>query len=98
MSFTTAATTTTTEPHQDICNKKIEQATEGLAASCAKSLYSVPPETGAIIADYIVVMKSEVNLVNSYKRDIIGVLTQLSKYHNNTKTFKDMTQEDVLPI
>jgi hypothetical protein len=86
---------TPTKLHQDI-HKNIDQATEGLAASCTKSLYSVPPEIASVIADYIKVMKSEVNLVDSYRRDVIGVLTKLAKFHDNKKTFKDITRADVL--
>jgi hypothetical protein len=96
---TTTATTIKINPYQDIhIDKKIEQATEGLAASCAKSLYSVPPEFASIIADYIKVMRSEVNPVDSYRRDVIGVLTKLVKFHANNRknTFKEMTREDVL--
>jgi integrase len=100
---TIAATvvTSTTSPYQyqyqDIqIDKKIEQATEGLAASCAKSLYSIPPEFASVIADYIKVMRSEVNPVASYRRDVIGVLTKLSKFHASKKTFKEMSREDVL--
>jgi integrase/recombinase XerD len=96
---TKTATTIKINPYQDIhIDKKIEQATEGLAASCAKSLYSVPPEFASIIADYIKVMRSEVNPVDSYRRDVIGVLTKLVKFHvnNRKKTFKEMTRDDVL--
>ena len=82
MSFTTVATTANL--HLDI-RRKIEQVTEGLAASCAKSLYSVPPEIASTIADYVTVMRSEVNSVDSYRRDVVGALTKLSKYHHDTK-------------
>jgi integrase len=41
-------------------------------------------------------MKSEVNLSDSYRRDVIEVLTKLSKFHNNNKDFKDMTRGDIL--
>lgn len=93
MSFTTAATTANLR--QDI-HRKIEQVTECLASSCAKSLYSVPSEIASTIADYVTVMRSEVNPVDSYRRDVIGALTKLSKYHHNTKAFKEMTREDIL--
>lgn len=40
-------------------------------------------------------MKSEVNLSDSYKCNVIEVLTKLYKYHHN-KNFMDMTRDDIL--
>ena len=40
-------------------------------------------------------MKSEVNLSDSYRRDVIEVITKLSKYHNN-RSFKEKTRDDIL--
>jgi integrase len=41
-------------------------------------------------------MKSEVNLSDSYRRDVIEVLTKLSKYYKNNKNFRNMTRDDIL--
>jgi hypothetical protein len=62
---------------------KIEEVTAGLANSWAKILLAAPTECASIIADYIRVMKSEVNLSDSYRRDLIDVLTKLLKFHKN---------------
>lgn len=40
-------------------------------------------------------MRVEINLSDPYRRDMIDVLTNLSKYHNH-KDFKDLTREDIL--
>lgn len=74
---TTILTKPTTNVTSTILDKKIREAAAGLAPSWTKSLLSVPLETAEIIADYILVMKSEVNLSDSYRRDVIEVLTKL---------------------
>jgi len=95
---TTAATVSTTDK-----DRKIDEATLKLPKSCSKSLHSVPLETAATIADYIIAMKSEVNLSDSYRRDLIEVLTKLSKFFDNNndgkktnKSFKDMTRNAII--
>jgi integrase len=40
-------------------------------------------------------MRSEINLSDPYRRDMIDVLTNLSKYHNY-KGFNDLNREDIL--
>jgi integrase/recombinase XerD len=40
-------------------------------------------------------MRSEINLSDPYRRDMIDILTNLSKYHNY-KHFKDLTRDDIL--
>ena len=40
-------------------------------------------------------MNSEVNLSDPYRRDVIDVLTNLSKFHNN-KSFREMTHDDII--
>ena len=71
-------------------HRKIEEATAGLANSWTKSLLFVPEEIASMIADYIKVMKSEVNLSDSYRKSAIEVLTKLSKSCNH-KGFKNIT-------
>jgi integrase len=65
-----------------------------LANAWTNNLLSIPEEIAAIIADYISAMKSEVNLSDHYRRDLIDVLIKLYKY--NTKNFKDLTRNDIL--
>ena len=91
---TTAATVSTIDK-----DRKIDEATLKLPKSCVKSLRSVSLETAATIADYIIEMKSEVNLSDSYRMDLIEVLTKLSKFFDNdgkNKSFRDMTRNDII--
>jgi integrase len=87
--------TSTNTNSDDQTLRKIDEVTAGLAYSHYKNLCSVPTKSASIIADYIKAMKSEVNLSDTYRRDLIDVLTKLLKYHNN-KNFKDLTRDDIL--
>ncbi len=62
-------------------DRKIDEATLKLPKSCVKSLHSVTSESAVTIADYIIAMKSEVNLSDSYRTDNVsdGLLT-IPKY------------------
>jgi hypothetical protein len=52
------------------------------------------------IAKYVLSMKTEVNLADHYRRDLIMVLSKLSGYisdtSNDTKSFKLMTRQDII--
>lgn len=74
---------------------KIEETAAGLQASYATKLRSISENNAATIVEYISAMKSEVNLSDHYRRDLIEVLTKFSKYHNN-KPFKDLTRTSVI--
>ena len=67
----------------------------GLAASFAKQLHSISEDNATTIIDYIATMKSEVNLSDHYRRDLIVVLCKFSK-HNDNKPFKNLTRTDIL--
>ncbi|MDQ6668636.1 MAG: site-specific integrase [Thermoproteota archaeon] len=41
-------------------------------------------------------MKIEINLADYYRRDIIVILSKVSMFFSNQKTFKSMTREDIL--
>jgi integrase len=74
---------------------KIEESAAGLAASYAKQLHSISEDNAATIAKYIAAMKSEVNLSDHYRRDLIVMLCMFSKYNDN-KPFKDLTRTHIL--
>jgi integrase len=95
VSNTTVKTTSLFDADKTKIHQKIEEITAGLANSWTKRLLSVPEELAAKIADYVTAMKSEVNLSDPYRRDVIDVLTNLSKFHNN-KNFKEMTHNNIL--
>jgi integrase len=76
-------------------DRRIDETTAGLAASFAKQLYSISGDNATIIIAYIAAMKSEVNLADHYRRDLIVMLCRFTKYNDN-KTFKDITRSDIL--
>jgi hypothetical protein len=78
-----------------LLDRKIEEATTGLPAHCAKQLHSISEGNSVIIVEYIAAMKSEVNLSDHYRRDVIVTLYRFSKFSND-KLFKDSTRSDVI--
>jgi integrase/recombinase XerD len=78
-----------------LLDTKIEETAAGLPASFAKRLHSISNEgNAAIIVQYIAAMKSEVNMSDHYRRDIIVMLCKFSKFSNN-KPFKDVIRADL---
>jgi hypothetical protein len=84
--------TTSSSP---LLDRKVEEITAGLSARYAKQLHSISEGNSAIIVEYIVAMKSEVNLSDHYRRDVIVTLYRFSKFSND-KPFKDSTRSDVI--
>jgi integrase/recombinase XerD len=80
--------------------RKIENATDGLNHDCFNWLYEkvakFSKENAAVIANYIMSMKTETNLSDNYRRSIIMLLSKFSLFFKNQKTFKSMTREDIL--
>jgi integrase len=74
---------------------RIDETTSGLAASIAKQIHSISEDNATTIIEYIATMKSEVNLSDHYRRDVIVVLCKFSK-HNYNKPFKDLIRTDIL--
>jgi hypothetical protein len=95
LSSTTTTTTATAVKSSPILDRRIEETTAGLPDSYAKCLRSVSEENIATIIEYIAAMKSEVNLSDHYRKDLIQVLSKFSKYHNN-RPFKDLTRTNVI--
>jgi hypothetical protein len=52
-------------------------------------------KNAAVIIEYIAAMKSEINLSDHYRRDLIVVLCKFSKY-NDSKPFKESIRTDIL--
>jgi hypothetical protein len=81
--------------------KMIETAAAGLSRSYYRLLNSVLPHENALtIAKFVISMKTEVNLSDHYRGDLIMVLSKLSTYisstKNNAKPFKMMTRQDII--
>lgn len=76
--------------------RKIENVTEGLTNQVARKLRSVDNDQNIIdIADYVMAMKTEINLSDSYRICIIKTLSLYSAFHNH-KGFKQTTRDDLL--
>jgi integrase/recombinase XerD len=78
-----------------LLDRKIEEAGEGLPASYTRQLHSISEENAAIIIEYIAAMKSEVNLSDNYRKDLIEALSRFSKYNDN-KPFKALCRSDII--
>ncbi|MDQ6862262.1 MAG: hypothetical protein M3044_00410 [Thermoproteota archaeon] len=80
--------------------RKIRNANDGLNHDCFNWLYEkvakFSKEKAAIIANYIMSMKTETNLSDNYRRSIIISLSRFSVFFKDHKSFKSMTREDIL--
>jgi hypothetical protein len=73
--------------------RKIEDVTSGLTHFVGKLLYKISKENALIIANYITSMRTEVNLSDHYRLDIINVLGNFSIYCNNNSLRLTTTNE-----
>ena len=76
-----------------LLDRKIEEITAGLPARYAKQRHSIGEGNSAIIVEYMSSMKSEVNLSDHYRRDVIVTLYRFSKFSND-KPFKGSTNRN----
>jgi integrase/recombinase XerD len=87
-------------PQQQVNNaplfldRKIDEVTWGLDPAYSKRLNSIPVQNTVFIVNYILSMKTEVNLSDHYKKDLINLLTTFSKY--TKKSFKSITRDDII--
>jgi hypothetical protein len=82
-------------PKSAVFDRKIEQATSGLAASCAKALHSLSEVNATIIADYMAAIRFEINPSDQYRRSIIETLCVFAKFTDN-RSFKDVTKDNII--
>jgi integrase len=76
--------------------RKINLTTEGLEPRYAKVLGNISKENALAIVEFMLNTITEINLSDNHKRNYINVLTQLSKFYHNKKSFKEMNREDIL--
>jgi hypothetical protein len=89
------ALTPTTTRTSSLLDVKIDETAAGLPASFAKQLHSISGDSAATIIEYIAAMKTEVNLSDHNRKDLIEVLCRFTKYNNN-RPFKDLERIDIL--
>jgi len=73
-------------------------ATESLAEYIHRQLTDLSGlslENALTIVNYVLTQKTEVNIADTYRLNIISTLIVLSKFLNH-KPFKDMTEDDIL--
>jgi hypothetical protein len=78
-----------------LLERKIEETSAGLQAAFARHLSSISEDDAITIIDYIAAMKSEVNLSDNYRRDIIEILCRFSRFNSN-KHFKGLKRADTI--
>jgi integrase len=72
---------------------QIENITDGLRSGFLNLLHTISHENASTITEYILAMKTEINLSDHYRQDNIIALCELSKYLDN-KPFKSITKRD----
>ena len=60
-----------------LLDRKIEECAAGLLASLIRQVHSIGDDNAPTIVKYIEVMKTEVNLSDHYRRDLIVVLCRV---------------------
>jgi integrase/recombinase XerD len=86
--------------HNDdsLFDRKVDLVTTGLRAyhaRCLKNEREVSRNNALIICNYIMSMKTEINLSDNYRRTNLTLLVQFSKFHYQ-KPFSYITREDLL--
>jgi integrase/recombinase XerD len=80
--------------------EKVKLATEHLLMPFCESLLMdrtrMSKENAIILADYIIVMKREINPRASYVKNNLQFLSELSRFVGIEKRFKDFTKDDIL--
>ena len=76
-------------------DRKIQNVTAGLIPYFQKLLYTLSKENAWTIANYIMSMKTEMNLTDNYRRDTVKVLAYFSIFYNN-KSFKQITRHEYI--
>ncbi|HYA82038.1 MAG TPA: hypothetical protein VEH06_01125, partial [Candidatus Bathyarchaeia archaeon] len=74
---------------------KIDRVVDGLAKEYHRRLNELSKPNIAILCDYILAVRTEGSLSDSYRTIIINVISYMSKYLNNM-LFKSIERDDLL--
>jgi hypothetical protein len=66
-----------------LLDRKIEETTANLPSSFTRQLPSIGTNNIETVVKYIAAIKSEINLSDNYRKDLIALLSRFSKYHDN---------------
>ena len=76
-------------------DRKIEEATVGLRPGFSRDLHSISEENALTVANYILAMRVEINLSNTYRWSNISLLCKFSNYFEH-KPFSNINRDDIL--
>jgi hypothetical protein len=79
----------------ELLDRRIEETATGLRPCYAKVLRIITEENTTIIADYISAARTEINLSDHYRKDLIQALSIFSR-HTGNKHFRQMTRSDII--
>jgi hypothetical protein len=81
-----------------LLDTKIDEICTGLQPSFNRRLRSVCDDNLKTIVRYVIAMKTETNLSDHYRKDLIVMLSNFSNHNdsNKNKSFEDMTRDDVI--
>ena len=88
-------TSTVSASTSPLLERNIVETGAGLQAAFARHLSSISEDNAITIIEYIAAMKSEVNLSDNYRRDIIEVLCRFSRFNSN-KHFKGLKRANII--
>jgi hypothetical protein len=77
-------------------DRKIELVKQGLQPYISNYFKILGIINGTILADYIIATRSESNISDNYKKEIIKDLFKLAEFFSHQKSFKEITRDDLL--
>jgi hypothetical protein len=80
----------------ELYDSEIHAATEGLQPFVLNYFKTIGTINGIILADYVIAARSESNISDTYRKEIIKDLFTLSKFFGQEKSFKDLSRDDLL--
>ena len=78
-----------------LLDRDIEDVTASLQTQYSKCLRSIKDGNAMIVTNYIKAMRTETNLSDNYRKDVIKVLCIFSNY-NKDKPFNVITRRDII--
>jgi restriction endonuclease S subunit len=82
---------------EPIFERRLDEICEGcnhmLNVICLKK---ISQENTSTIIEYVLALKTETNLSLVYKEAVVNTLSTLAKFHGGSKSFKNMTRNDIL--
>src|SRR5919197_1243355 len=82
-----------------LLDRKIEDVTAGLVPHYSNVLGKLSlsnKENASTVISYISAMRTEANLSDNYRRDLILLLSSFSNYFQNKISFKEITRDNLL--